>query len=123
MGYNSNEDWMMKTNLIFTNVENLAKFGIKVGIQKIKNLKFEINATYRYKEYLWNLVINLGGRTYYEGHKVLKEHTEENAINGTIDCAKLIGGSLPDSPEHFDDLIFRHWDCIEYKNPISIFQL
>ncbi|CAG8463764.1 15991_t:CDS:2 [Funneliformis mosseae] len=200
--FNSNEDWMMKTNLIFTsniNVENLVKFGITVGKSQNKKLKFETNSTYRYTEYgkaslefskyleptrefidavkdainsgdaeefkqiteefgqfIPNEVI-LGGRAYYEGHKVLKEQTEENAINGTIDvnagpsenkignevmvsngmtkyrqqeCAKLIGGPQPDNLENFDEAAwakslkdFRQWDCIEFKDPISIFQL
>ncbi|CAB4376447.1 unnamed protein product [Rhizophagus irregularis] len=46
------------------------------------------------------------------------------------ECTKLIGGEQPDSLEEFDETAwirslkdFRNWDCIEYKNPISIFQL
>ncbi|RGB32014.1 hypothetical protein C1646_791112 [Rhizophagus diaphanus] len=45
------------------------------------------------------------------------------------ECTKLIGGEQPDSLEEFDETAwirslkdFRNWDCIEYKNPISIFQ-
>ncbi|GBC04067.1 hypothetical protein RclHR1_00550012 [Rhizophagus clarus] len=46
------------------------------------------------------------------------------------ECTKLIGGEQPESFEDFDETAwirslkdFRNWDCIEYKNPISIFQL
>jgi hypothetical protein len=46
------------------------------------------------------------------------------------ECTKLIGGEQPDSLEDFDETAwirslkdFRNWDCIEFKNPTSIFQL
>ncbi|CAB4392312.1 unnamed protein product [Rhizophagus irregularis] len=45
------------------------------------------------------------------------------------ECFKLIGGKS-DNPNNFDESAwikslddFKNWDCIEYKNPVSIFQL
>ncbi|CAI2175511.1 8432_t:CDS:1, partial [Funneliformis geosporum] len=98
----------------------------------------------------------LGGRAYYEGHKVLKEYSEVKANKGSInisggpienrigidstiskgksnsyqhECTKIIGGQEPESIGNFDEKAwvkslkdFRNWDCIEFKNPISIFQ-
>ncbi|CAB4378645.1 unnamed protein product [Rhizophagus irregularis] len=61
-------------------------------------------------------------------------HSSENSIGNANyskhECFKLIGGEQPDSLEDFDEkawvkslLDFRNWDCIQLKDPISIFQL
>ncbi len=52
--FNSEEDWMMKTNLFFTsdvNVENFVKLGISIGKSSNKNFKLEINSSYDYIKY------------------------------------------------------------------------
>ncbi|CAB4378641.1 unnamed protein product [Rhizophagus irregularis] len=58
------------------------------------------------------------------------ENSKGNTNSCKRECTKLIGGEQPDSLEEFDETAwvrslkdFRNWDCIEYKNLISIFQI
>jgi hypothetical protein len=53
-----------------------------------------------------------------------------NANYSKNDYFKLIGGKQPDGFDNFDEKNwseslndFENWDCTEYKNPVSIFQL
>ncbi|PKY50190.1 hypothetical protein RhiirA4_406234 [Rhizophagus irregularis] len=53
----------------------------------------------------------------------------ENANYSKNECFILIGGKS-DNPNNFDEKAwvkslddFKNWACIEYKNPVSIFQL
>ncbi|CAI2172233.1 19207_t:CDS:2, partial [Funneliformis geosporum] len=85
----------------------------------------------------------LGGRAYYEELNNLKEYSKGNDYKGGVSskiksgivscrskCSKLIGGKQPVNLEDFDEKTwikslkdFRNWDCIEFQNPIGIFQL
>jgi hypothetical protein len=58
------------------------------------------------------------------------ENSIGNANYSKHECFKLIGGQQPDSLEDFDDKAwvisladFRNWYCIQFNDPISIFQL
>ncbi|GES80249.1 hypothetical protein GLOIN_2v887932 [Rhizophagus clarus] len=58
------------------------------------------------------------------------ENSIGNAEYSKHECFKLTGGQQPDSIENFDDKIWvkslldsRNWNCIQFKDPISIFQL
>ncbi|EXX72625.1 hypothetical protein RirG_067520 [Rhizophagus irregularis DAOM 197198w] len=61
-------------------------------------------------------------------------NTYDNSIgisnNYKSKCKNLIGGEQPDSIENFDEKAwikslkdYRNWDCIEFQNPVSIFEL
>ncbi|PKY44348.1 hypothetical protein RhiirA4_443067 [Rhizophagus irregularis] len=96
--------------------------------------------------------IIFGGRVYFKDIKVSSENSSDKAKGGSFgfpklqigvnssnskresnfcnsDCIRLLGGKHPDD-ENFDEKCwieslkdYQNWDCIEFKNPINIFQL
>ncbi|CAB4483674.1 unnamed protein product [Rhizophagus irregularis] len=92
----------------FLKKENLGKFSKK----KNKNFSTIIEA-----------MSSNAGITYTSGKLT------ENANCSKVECFKLIGGRSY-KLKNFNESIwikslvdFKNWDCIEYKNPVSIFQL
>ncbi|RIA83526.1 hypothetical protein C1645_742990 [Glomus cerebriforme] len=114
-----------------------------------RNLK---NITEEFGQFISTEVI-LGGRAYFKRSNILRKYSEgktnkydmsasnnirinnitenlrRDTNNSKCECFKLIGGSQS-SVNNFDDKTlveslrdFRNWSCIEFKDPISIFQL
>ncbi|GBB87407.1 hypothetical protein RclHR1_13880002 [Rhizophagus clarus] len=84
----------------------------------------------------------LGGRVHFDdytksvrqavsGNIKIKDLWKENSNNYSQRCTKIIGGEQPDDIENLDmgnwvnslNKSYENWDCIEFCNPISIFQL
>ncbi|RIA96136.1 hypothetical protein C1645_755811 [Glomus cerebriforme] len=95
----------------------------------------------------------MGGRMYYTNMDLFAEHIATNSTAGdaefmnanlgkaqghtrgnsrqyNVSCTRLIGGEQPDGLENCDSKAwtqslkdYTNWDCIEYRNPISIFSL
>jgi len=69
--------------------------------------------------------VTFGGRVHFID---LGKSANMEVLGGKV--AKLIGGKQPNSLENFEEKAwvkslndYKNWDCIEFKNPISIFQL
>ncbi|RIA91145.1 hypothetical protein C1645_768268 [Glomus cerebriforme] len=89
---------------------------------KISNISSEGNAI--------NGTLSAGAPALNTGLRYSSEKSSGNTNYSKHECFKLIGGQQPDSLEDFNEKSwvksldeFRNWDCIEFKNPISIFQL
>src|SRR5436190_4569129 len=87
----------------------------------------------------------LGGRAHFDGFKrSTGETSDDNAMdidtefflegrstNNSSNCTKLFGGKRPNRLENFDEEAwikslnedYKNWNCIEFRKPISIFQL
>ena len=76
--------------------------------------------------YLINTNINGAGVSVASTSDYLKGNSTYCKFN----CTKLIGGEPPDSFENFETewakslkKDYKNWDCIEFRNPVDIFQL
>jgi hypothetical protein len=93
--------------------------------------------TERYGKFISTEVI-LGGRAYVEGFKSeevnswnIFEYPGRNTYQPRRrECFKLIGGQQSDNIKDFDEeawvkslKYFEYWECIEFRNPTSIFAL
>ncbi|CAB4483691.1 unnamed protein product [Rhizophagus irregularis] len=71
--------------------------------------------------------VSFGSSKLQIGRNSGKSEKESNLCNS--DCIRFLGGKHPDD-ENFDEKCwieslkdYQDWDCIEFKNPINIFQL
>ncbi|CAG8681669.1 12335_t:CDS:1 [Funneliformis mosseae] len=77
--------------------------------------------------------VTLGGRAYFEENNTRCARLSETSNDSSgycINIISLIGGQQPDRFEEFDEKSwvksltdYKNWACIEFRNPISIFQL
>ncbi|GBB88810.1 hypothetical protein RclHR1_15400003 [Rhizophagus clarus] len=169
--FESKEDWLKKTNLLFSvdgiNIVNFIKLGLSVGSLQNKSFNKEITSSYQITEIkrikkitedygqIIPTEIILGGRVYFDDAKesvTSSIDTSNNAsanisvglsnVNVGIDFNNseriskfynfnhigLLGGKHPDD-KNFDERAwieslkdYQNWECIEFRNPISIFQ-
>ncbi|GES72719.1 hypothetical protein GLOIN_2v759589 [Rhizophagus clarus] len=126
------------------------KSAIKEAI-KSKELINVRKITKKYGQFIPTEII-LGGRVYLKDVKIMLKNCADNSKEGSVnggsigqigygsnsikkkskfyssDYMKILGGKHPDD-ENFDEKAwiesledYHNWDCIEFKNPISIYQ-
>src|SRR5581483_2237743 len=90
----------------------------KGSISHSKNNSREIHTSINALEMMNSQV---GGSTSY---------SEGSSNHYNYKCTNLFGGKQPDSLEHFNEKAwiesledYKNWDCIEFRDPVSIFQV
>ncbi|PKC15387.1 hypothetical protein RhiirA5_486183 [Rhizophagus irregularis] len=100
---------------------------VEKAIESEDPVKVLKQITKQYGQFIPTEVI-LGGRAHFNEHITFKEITM-NVASASNNSTKLIGGKQPNNIENFDEGAWfkslndhNYWDCIEYRNPVSIFQ-
>ncbi|RIA91140.1 hypothetical protein C1645_848209 [Glomus cerebriforme] len=129
--FESQNDWMEKTNLFFNvdgNITNFVKLGLSAGNSKNKNFNDEIKSAYEYTElgkkygqFIPTKII-LGGRVYFKDFKILSENSahksEEISANAGAGISNLkIGYSSGDSKKSSKFYSFNHMRLLGGKHP------
>ncbi|CAI2167333.1 5856_t:CDS:1 [Funneliformis geosporum] len=113
-------DYLEPTTEFINAVEDASKSGDPAKFKKI---------TEEFGQFI-PTEVTLGGRAYFKENNSKCARLSEASNDSGGYCIYIIGGQQPNSLEEFDEkswvkslIDYKNWGCIEFRNPISIFQL